>query len=173
MGDLRCVAWPRTLFRVLFAGLCFASLLIHDASAERRQWVKPGSLGGIGARINSNTVSFVSGDISGTYLSTAYDLSAVLDDGDDLQILPIVGKGGSQTIRDVRFLRGVDLGITRSKLVWLEYDRQTLAEQPAVRQRFDEFLARGDRRVSAAISPEQREKLFQEFLQWNGARQDN
>jgi hypothetical protein len=45
-------------------------------------------------------------------LTIAYDLSAVLDDGENLRILPIIGKGGSQNVRDVRFLRGVDLGIT-------------------------------------------------------------
>jgi TRAP transporter TAXI family solute receptor len=92
---------------------------IHDASAERRQRVSPNSIASIGARINSNTVSIVSGNLNGTYLSIAYDLSAVLDDGDDLRILPIVGKGGGQNIRDVRFLKGVDIGITQSNLLGL------------------------------------------------------
>jgi TRAP transporter TAXI family solute receptor len=73
----------------------------------------------LGERINSNTIALVSGNLNGTYLSIAYDLSAVLDDGDDLRILPIVGKGGGQNIRDVRFLRGVDLGITQSNLLSL------------------------------------------------------
>ena len=70
-------------------------------------------------RINSNTVYVVSGNLNGTYLSIAYDLSAVLDDGNELRILPVVGKGGGQNIRDVRFLKGVDIGITQSNLLSL------------------------------------------------------
>ncbi len=64
--------------------------------------------------INANTVAIISGNPNGTYLSIAYDLSAVLDDGNDFRVLPIVGKGGAQNLRDVRYLKGVDLGITQS-----------------------------------------------------------
>jgi len=71
----------------------------------------------LGLQTNENTVSIVSGNLNATYLSIAYDLSAVLDDGEKLRILPIVGKGGGQNIRDVRFLKGVDLGITQSNLL--------------------------------------------------------
>jgi TRAP transporter TAXI family solute receptor len=68
-------------------------------------------------RINANTLSVVSGNINGTYLSIAYDLSAVLDDGDNLRILPVIGKGGGQNVVDVRYLKGVDLGITQAPLL--------------------------------------------------------
>ena len=59
----------------------------------------------------------MAGNLNATYLSIAYDLSAVLDDGDNLRILPVIGKGGGQNIRDVRFLKGIDLGITQSNLL--------------------------------------------------------
>jgi uncharacterized protein len=75
------------------------------------------NLGGIGERINSNTISIVSGNINATYLSIAYDMSAVLDDGDEFRVLPVIGKGGGQNIRDVRFLKGIDLGITQASLL--------------------------------------------------------
>ena len=68
-------------------------------------------------QINHNTVSIISGNLNATYLSIAYDLSAVLDQGNEFRVLPIVGKGGGQNIRDVRFLKGVDLGITQSNLL--------------------------------------------------------
>ncbi len=73
--------------------------------------------------INRNTIAIVSGNINGTYLSVAYDLSAVLDEGNDFRVLPMIGKGAAQNIRDVRYLRGVDLGIAQSDL--LGYFRQT------------------------------------------------
>ena len=75
------------------------------------------NLGTIGERINANTIAIVSGNLNATYLTIAYDLSAVLDDGDNFRVLPVIGKGGGQNIRDVRFLKGVDLGITQSILL--------------------------------------------------------
>ena len=41
----------------------------------------------------------------------------MLDDGDDLRILPMVGAGGGRNIRDVRFMKGIDLGITETTLL--------------------------------------------------------
>ena len=52
-------------------------------------------------------------------MTIAYDMSAVLDDGDEFRVLPVIGKGGGQNIKDVRFLKGVDLGITQSNLLRL------------------------------------------------------
>jgi uncharacterized protein len=72
------------------------------------------NLGTLGERLNTNTIAIVSGNPNATYLTIAYDLSDVLDDGDKFRILPVIGKGGGQNIRDVRFLKGVDLGITQS-----------------------------------------------------------
>jgi TRAP transporter TAXI family solute receptor len=80
-------------------------------------------LGSLGERINSNTIAIVSGNPNATYLTIAYDMSAVLDDGDEFRILPVIGKGGGQNIKDVRFLKGIDLGITQSNL--LPYYKKT------------------------------------------------
>lgn len=71
----------------------------------------------VGDEINQNTVSIISGNLNATYLTIAYDLSAVLDEGNTFRVLPVVGKGGGQNIRDVRFLKGIDLGITQSNLL--------------------------------------------------------
>ena len=38
------------------------------------------NLGTLGERLNTNTIAIVSGNSNATYLSIAYDLSAVLDD---------------------------------------------------------------------------------------------
>jgi TRAP transporter TAXI family solute receptor len=91
------------------------SVEANRSETVRARRAEPDSVNG--ERINANTVAIVSGNINGTYLSIAYDLSAVLDDGDDFRILPIIGKGGGQNLRDVRFLKGVDLGITQSILL--------------------------------------------------------
>ena len=74
-------------------------------------------------RLNANTVTLVSGNPNGTYLSIAYDISAVLDDGDNLRVLPVIGKGGGQNVKDILYLRGVDMGITQSNI--LRYFNET------------------------------------------------
>ncbi|MGE5535645.1 MAG: TAXI family TRAP transporter solute-binding subunit, partial [Acidobacteriota bacterium] len=65
-------------------------------------------------RLNANTTTVITGTIGGTYVQIGADLASVLDDGDKLRVLPIVGRGSVQSIADVLYLRGVDLGIMRS-----------------------------------------------------------
>src|SRR5262252_5488710 len=70
-------------------------------------------------QLNRNTVSIISGSpgSDATYLQVAYDLAAVLNDGENLRILPVVGVGGSQNIRDVRALKGIDIGLTEVSIL--------------------------------------------------------
>jgi uncharacterized protein len=70
-------------------------------------------------QLNRNTVSIISGSpgSDATYLQVAYDLAAVLNDGENLRILPVVGVGGSQNIRDVRALKGIDIGLTQVSIL--------------------------------------------------------
>jgi TRAP-type uncharacterized transport system substrate-binding protein len=68
---------------------------------------------------NENTVGIISGSPSSddTYLQMAYDLADVLNDGDNLRILPIAGIGGPRNIRDVLYLKGVDIGLTQTSIL--------------------------------------------------------
>ena len=104
--------------------LAFAALA-GPAHAQRTGAPLPNKpqLGTLGERINANTIAIISGNPNATYMSIAYDMSAVLDNGDDFRILPVIGKGGGQNIKDVRFLKGIDLGITQSNL--LPYFKKT------------------------------------------------
>ena len=64
--------------------------------------------------LNANTVTLITGTIGGTYVQIGADLASVLDDGNKLRVLPIVGRGSVQSVADILFLQGVDLGIVRS-----------------------------------------------------------
>jgi TRAP transporter TAXI family solute receptor len=66
------------------------------------------------ANLNANTVTLISGTIGGTYVQFGADLASVLDDGNKLRLLPIVGRGSVQSVADILFLQGVDLGIVRA-----------------------------------------------------------
>ncbi|WP_282608986.1 TAXI family TRAP transporter solute-binding subunit [Pelagibius sp. Alg239-R121] len=64
--------------------------------------------------INKGTVGIISGGIGGTYIRIATDLASVLDNGEDLRVLPIMGKGSVQNIDDILYLKGIDIGIVQS-----------------------------------------------------------
>jgi uncharacterized protein len=68
---------------------------------------------------NENTIGIISGSPNSddTYLQMAWDLADVLNDGDNLRILPIAGIGGPRNIRDVRYLKGIDIGLTQTSVL--------------------------------------------------------
>jgi uncharacterized protein len=63
-------------------------------------------------RANSGTLGIISGGADGTYIRIAADLANVLD-GESLRILPTIGRGSLQNLRDIMFLRGIDIGIVQ------------------------------------------------------------
>jgi TRAP-type uncharacterized transport system substrate-binding protein len=82
-------------------------------------------------QVNENTVAIISGSpsVDDTYLQVANDLAYVLNDSDKLRILPVVGVGGPQNIRDVRYLKGIDIGLTQlSVLDSFRSSNQTLGK---------------------------------------------
>jgi len=70
-----------------------------------------------GEQANANTVSIISGGTTGTFLQFASDIMTVLDDGDKLRVLPVIGKGATQNVRDLVYLRGIDVGLIRTDSV--------------------------------------------------------
>src|SRR5262249_50252266 len=63
-------------------------------------------------RMNANTVILMTGNPGFIYSEFGNDLAAVLNNGDELRVLPVISVGGVQNVRDVRFLKGVDIGFS-------------------------------------------------------------
>ena len=72
-------------------------------------------------RKNAWTVGIAGGLIDGTYMRFADELGKVLDDGDNLRVLPMVSYGAASNLDDLLYLRGVDLAVTQSDV--FEYFR--------------------------------------------------
>src|SRR5690348_4262399 len=72
-------------------------------------------------RKNSWTVGVAGGLLSGTYMTFADELAQVLDDGDNLRVLPMVTYGAASNLDDLLYLRGVDVAVTQSDV--FEYFR--------------------------------------------------
>ena len=62
-------------------------------------------------RINAWTVGLAAGRIEGAPLQFAAELARVLDDGDNMRVLPIVTRGPFDNVYDLLYLRGVDAAI--------------------------------------------------------------
>jgi TRAP-type uncharacterized transport system substrate-binding protein len=88
-------------------------------------------------RKNNWTVGVAGGLIDGTYMRFADELAKVLDDGDNLRILPIVSYGAASNLEDLLYLRGVDLAITQSDV--FEYFR-TERKTPNLQTRINYIL---------------------------------
>src|SRR5215472_10357855 len=80
-----------------------------------------GSDAAIRERKNAWTVGIAGGLIDGTYMRFADELAKILDDGDNLRILPMVSYGAASNLDDLLYLRGVDLAVTQSDV--FEYFR--------------------------------------------------
>jgi TRAP-type uncharacterized transport system substrate-binding protein len=63
---------------------------------------------------NNWTVGVAGGQLSGTYMTFANELAEVLDDGDNLRILPIVTYGAASNMDDLLYLRNVDVAVTQA-----------------------------------------------------------
>ena len=59
--------------------------------------------------VNGGVVGVISGGVTGTYVRIAADLANALDDGYQLRVLPIIGKGSVRNIEDLLFSVGVAL----------------------------------------------------------------
>jgi uncharacterized protein len=68
-------------------------------------------------QINDNTVTIMAGAAHGSDTEIVQDIAAVLDDGTALRVVPMIGKGPAQTVKDVLFMRGVDMGITHATVL--------------------------------------------------------
>jgi TRAP-type uncharacterized transport system substrate-binding protein len=70
---------------------------------------------------NAWTVGIVGGLLSGTYMRFVDEMASVLNDGDNLRILPIVSYGAASNLDDLLYLHGVDAAVTQSDV--FEYFR--------------------------------------------------
>ena len=73
---------------------------------------------------NKGTVAIMTGEFGGSDVRIAADLSAVLDEGDILRVLPVLGKGSLKNVNDLFYLRGIDLEIVQSDAGCLPFGPQ-------------------------------------------------
>src|SRR4029453_12964538 len=70
---------------------------------------------------DASTVGVAGGQLSGTYMTFANEMAQVLDDGDNLRVIPIVTYGAASNLDDLLYLRYVDVAVTQADV--FEYFR--------------------------------------------------
>src|ERR1700751_558165 len=111
----------------VLANILVAIPLTTELIAPAHAQVIPKSLeqGGTDAalreRRNAWTVGVAGGQLSGTYMTMADELAQVLDDGDNLRVVPTVTYGAASNLDDLLYLRQVDVVMAQSDV--FEYFR--------------------------------------------------
>jgi len=112
-----CVGLCLALIGGGLAGTVFPGLPIVSvarAQAIPKSLEPSGNEYAVRERKNNAVVGVAGGLLSGTYMKFADELAQVLDDGDNLRVLPIVTYGAASNLEDLLYLRGVDVAITQS-----------------------------------------------------------
>jgi TRAP-type uncharacterized transport system substrate-binding protein len=119
MRLLSLLGAARSIVSLLVCTFCLGSLGVGLVATAQAQTV-PKSLqeGGTDAamrvRKNSWTVGVAGGQLTGTYMTFANELAEVLDDGDNLRVIPIVTYGAASNLDDLLYLRYVDVAVTQA-----------------------------------------------------------
>jgi len=65
-------------------------------------------------QVNGGTVTIITAPEGGALATMGSDLAAVLDDGERLRVLPVLGKNPEQNVIDILRLRSIDMGFVAS-----------------------------------------------------------
>jgi hypothetical protein len=86
-------------------------------------------------RMNAWTVGLAGGQLEGAPIRLAAEIARVVDDGDNLQVLPIVTRGPAENVEALLYLKGVDAAIINTDA--LEQFKQFV---PNIQQRITYIL---------------------------------
>jgi TRAP transporter TAXI family solute receptor len=97
---------------VAICGLALLGLSIPAEAQFQPKREKSHDMAAIADRMNANTLLVMTGNPGFIYSEFGNDLAAVLNNDQEVRILPIISQGGIQNVRDLRFLKGVDIGFS-------------------------------------------------------------
>src|SRR5215475_15302454 len=135
-GRMAYLARAALLLTVLIFGASFA--ITPAATQSLPKYLQSGDTE---SRMKDNknmwTVGLVGGLMEGTFMRFAEEIRKVLDDGDEMRVLPIVSRGSASNLEDLLYLRGVDVAVTQVDI--FEYFR-TQRKIPNLEQRIHYLL---------------------------------
>jgi len=100
-------------------------------------------------KINAWTVGLAAGLIEGAPLRLAAEMARVVDDGDNLHVLPIVTRGPTENLNSLLYLRGIDLAIINSDSL-----EEYRVQFPEIRQHVTYLLSLFPSELHVFVRPE-------------------
>jgi TRAP transporter TAXI family solute receptor len=94
-------------------------VVVAQRAATQQRPVSAASVGEsqIIERTNAWTIGLAAGLPQGTFLPMADEIARNVNDGQNLRVLPIVTPGGTENIKDLLYLRGVDAAIVNTDVL--------------------------------------------------------
>jgi TRAP-type uncharacterized transport system substrate-binding protein len=110
------LAWAQSLCLIAGGAIAPAHAQMVPKSLEQG-----GSDAALKVRKNSWTVGVAGGQLTGTFMTFANELAEVLNDGDNLRVIPVVTYGAASNLEDLLYLKNVDVAVTQADV--FEYFR--------------------------------------------------
>ena len=103
------------------------------------------------AKLNAWTIGLAAGQLEGAPLQFATELARVLDDGDEMRVLPMVTRGPFDNIYDLLYLRGVDAAIVYGDILDHFKGNQ---EIPGINRRINYLMSLFPSELHVLVRPE-------------------
>ena len=107
--------------------------------------------GGTVAKINNWTVGLAGGLPEGTFLRFAAEIARNVNDPENLRVLPVVTQGATDNVKDLLYLRGIDIAITNADV--LEHFK-TVERIPNIDKRINFISEMAISEVHLVVRPE-------------------
>jgi TRAP-type uncharacterized transport system substrate-binding protein len=96
--------------RIIGVAVCMLWTLFAGAAGAQQRSPAQGNELPERDLLNAGTVTVITAPIGGPMSIMGSDMASVLDDGDKLRVLPILGKGAVQNLIDILRLKNIDMG---------------------------------------------------------------
>src|SRR5271165_4373868 len=104
--------------KIALGALCAACVSLGSAGAQTANAPPPAPRKALEAqaieKLNAWTVGLAGGQLEGAPIRFATEIARVVDDGDNLHVLPIVTRGPAENVEALLYLKGVDAAIINS-----------------------------------------------------------
>ena len=137
--NLLLSAWP---------GVSIAQPVEPSRRTLERANAQPAAANPLRDRMNAWTIGLAAGLPEGAPLRFATELARVLDDADDMRVVPLITRGISDNLKDLLYLRGVDGAIVYGDSL------QELSTQPAVQRKVNYIASLFPAELHVFVRPE-------------------
>lgn len=96
----------------------FATCVAQAQSSRAQQRIAAQQQQALRSAHNEQALLVVTSHHRHSYVGLASDMAAMLGEGDDIRLVPVAGRGGPENLKDLLYLRGADMAIVPSNVLF-------------------------------------------------------